>query len=306
MGYRPRLESGASDIAADGSGVFGVRSAAHVGYVSAPRTRRLVAASAPLRNPQRDTVLCPGLPIRPMRWKRSRGLPGSPRRARLAVASRSGERGARRRERALVLWVNSPAIPSSVATGWADRDHPSVEKRSRIVVAATSVRRVCAQPRHSLGQARWRARDAQLVKRSNLAGMRVGFAGCDLVAYLVGTRKHAGLMAPIRAGGGGQMRSATATTLMCSGLGTERRARTRRPQLARPRTRRRAVLLLSLAPTTTAPTTVGRSPRNSRRPPACWCARRSLREGQRRSRASRSYATSRALRVTFDRLAAAG
>ena len=38
-----------------------------------------------------------------------------------------------------------------------------------------------------------------LSKRSNLAGMRVGFyAGDpDLVTYLVETRKHAGLMAPV-------------------------------------------------------------------------------------------------------------
>jgi succinyldiaminopimelate transaminase len=103
-------------------------------------------------------------------------------------------------ERALVLWVNSPANPSGVlddlgaaaAWGrehhvpvfsdecyieftWADRGRTILEHGHRGVMAV-----------HSLS------------KRSNLAGTRVGFYAGDpeLVEYLQEVRKHVGMMVP--------------------------------------------------------------------------------------------------------------
>jgi aspartate/methionine/tyrosine aminotransferase len=104
-------------------------------------------------------------------------------------------------ERALVLWVNEPGNPTSAVEG-ADRLAEIVAwARARGVVVASDecYAEFAPEPAtvlrcgldgvlavHSLS------------KRSNMAGMRVGFyAGApDLVAYLVETRKHAGLMVP--------------------------------------------------------------------------------------------------------------
>jgi succinyldiaminopimelate transaminase len=103
--------------------------------------------------------------------------------------------------RALLLWINEPGNPSSSTTDdayfgrvaqWAracgvivasDECYAEFAPRPATILSAGSG---CVLAMHSVS------------KRSNLAGMRVGFyAGDpDLVTYLVETRKHAGLMAP--------------------------------------------------------------------------------------------------------------
>ena len=102
---------------------------------------------------------------------------------------------------ALVLWINEPGNPSASTAddayfarvvGWA-------RARGIIVASDECYAEFAPQPATILST----GLDGVLAmhsvsKRSNLAGMRVGFyAGDpDLVTYLVETRKHAGLMAP--------------------------------------------------------------------------------------------------------------
>ena len=104
-------------------------------------------------------------------------------------------------ERALVLWLNEPGNPASQAAGddyfaraaaWA-REHG-------VVIASDECYTEFAPAPSTVLSA---GTDGVLAvhsvsKRSNLAGMRVGFyAGdADLVTYLVETRKHAGFMVP--------------------------------------------------------------------------------------------------------------
>jgi aspartate/methionine/tyrosine aminotransferase len=104
-------------------------------------------------------------------------------------------------DRALVLWINEPGNPSSAAADVAYVERVAEWGRAHDVVIASDECYVEFAPQrvtilragldnvlavHSLS------------KRSNLAGMRVGFfAGDpDLVHYLVETRKHAGFMVP--------------------------------------------------------------------------------------------------------------
>jgi succinyldiaminopimelate transaminase len=104
-------------------------------------------------------------------------------------------------DRALVLWLNEPGNPASQvaddayfarAVAWAHAHG--------VVVASDECYTEFAPSRHTVLSAG--CDDVLAVhsvsKRSNLAGMRVGFyAGDpDLVTYLVETRKHGGLMAP--------------------------------------------------------------------------------------------------------------
>jgi len=104
-------------------------------------------------------------------------------------------------ERALVLWVNEPGNPTSSV---ADRDFfarvAAWARRRGIVVASDECYVEFAPAAHTILTAGTAGVLAvhSVSKRSNLAGMRVGFyAGDpDLVSYLVETRKHAGLMAP--------------------------------------------------------------------------------------------------------------
>ena len=84
-----------------------------------------------------------------------------------------------------------------------------------------------------------------LSKRSNLAGMRVGFyAGDpDLVEYLVETRKHAGLMAPVpmQAAAVAALGDDEHVAVQRARYAERRVARDRRARAARSRARRRAV-----------------------------------------------------------------
>jgi succinyldiaminopimelate transaminase len=206
MGYPASAGSAAlRDAAAAWIGRrFGVSvDASHVG--ACVGTKELVA-SLPhllrLRNPQRDTVLYPAVAYptyemgailagcRPVpvaldaQWH-------------LDLSTISAEDA----ERALLLWVNEPGNPtSSVATrdqlaataAWA-------RERGIVVASDECYTEFAPEPATILTS----GLDGVLAmhslsKRSNLAGMRVGFYAGDgnLVEYLVETRKHAGLMAP--------------------------------------------------------------------------------------------------------------
>ena len=116
-----------------------------------------------------------------------------------------------------------------------------------------------------------------LSKRSNLAGMRVGFYAGDpeLVEYLVETRKHAGFMAPV------PMQAAAVAALGDDDHVAVQRARYARPAgAARSRRSRRSGSCTTAArasstsgsAATTAPTTVGRSRRSSRTRPGLLVA----------------------------------
>jgi succinyldiaminopimelate transaminase len=104
-------------------------------------------------------------------------------------------------ERALVLWINEPGNPSASTADNAYFARVAAWARARGVIVASDecYAEFAPQPATILSC----GLDGVLAmhsvsKRSNLAGMRVGFyAGDpDLVSYLVETRKHAGLMAP--------------------------------------------------------------------------------------------------------------
>jgi aspartate/methionine/tyrosine aminotransferase len=103
-------------------------------------------------------------------------------------------------ERALVLWVNSPANPTGSLT---DLEEAAEWGRKRGVLVASD---------ECYAEFTWAGAPSTILssgsegvvalhslsKRSNLAGCRVGFfAGDpDLVAYLSEVRRHAGLMVP--------------------------------------------------------------------------------------------------------------
>jgi succinyldiaminopimelate transaminase len=103
--------------------------------------------------------------------------------------------------RALVLWINEPGNPSSSAAGAAYFERVAEWGRAHDVVIASDECYVEFAPDRSTilraGSENVLAVHS-LSKRSNLAGMRVGFFAGDpgLVHYLVETRKHAGFMVP--------------------------------------------------------------------------------------------------------------
>ena len=148
------------------------------------------------------------------------------------------------RARALLLWLNDPANPTGAsasaealdaAVGWArahgivvasdecyaeftyDADGRATTPITALASGATGVLAV-----HSLS------------KRSNMAGLRVGFVAgdADLVTYLGEVRKHAGLMVP------GPVQAAAAAA-----LGDDRHVDEQRTRYAT----RRAVVLDALA-----------------------------------------------------------
>jgi len=104
-------------------------------------------------------------------------------------------------ERALLLWVNEPGNPTSSTADDAFYARVTAWARARGITVASDECYVEYAPDRStiLSSGSEGVLAVHSVsKRSNLAGMRVGFyAGDpDLVSYLVETRKHAGLMAP--------------------------------------------------------------------------------------------------------------
>ena len=167
-------------------------------------TKELVASTAwylRLRSPGRDTVLGPALAYPTYAMSATlagcryvavpEGPGGGP-----ALESVSADDAAR----AVVLWVNSPANPTGTV---CDLGAPAAWGRAHDVPVCSDecyAEFTWAGPPRTILE---HGDDGVLAvhslsKRSNLAGIRVGFyAGdADLVHYLSEVRKHAGLMVP--------------------------------------------------------------------------------------------------------------
>jgi succinyldiaminopimelate transaminase len=104
-------------------------------------------------------------------------------------------------ERALILWINEPGNPSSSVADRAYLERVAEWGRAHgVVVASDECYAEFAPEPATILAAGFEGVLAvhSLSKRSNLAGMRVGFFAGDpaLVHYLVETRKHAGFMVP--------------------------------------------------------------------------------------------------------------
>jgi succinyldiaminopimelate transaminase len=155
-----------------------------------------------LRRPERDTVLYPAVAY--PSYEMGATLAG--RRAVAVPLDRDWHLDldairAEDAERALVLWINEPGNPSSSAADLAYLERVAVWGRAHDVVIASDECYVeFANERRTILSAGLHGVLAvhSLSKRSNLAGMRVGFFAGDpeLVHYLVETRKHAGFMVP--------------------------------------------------------------------------------------------------------------
>jgi succinyldiaminopimelate transaminase len=167
-------------------------------------TKELVASLPQhlhLRSPERDTVLYPAVAY--PTYEVGATLAGC-----RAVAVPAGADGRTQLDaispddaaRALVLWVNSPSNPTgrvddlAAAAAWG-RAHGVVVASDECYVEFTWGGRGRTILEHGVDGV---LAVHSLSKRSNLAGMRVGFyAGDpDLVHYLHEVRKHAGAMVP--------------------------------------------------------------------------------------------------------------
>jgi len=175
-------------------------------------TKELVA-SLPrllsLRDPSRDTVLYPGIayPTYEMGALLAglRAVPVPLDEDWLVDLSRVSESDA---ERALLLWVNEPGNPTGSSGGaehlravadWA-RGHGVIAASDECYTEFTYDEAGAPAPAATVlnaGQERALAVHS-LSKRSNMAGLRAGFAAGDaeLIGYLREVRKHAGLMTP--------------------------------------------------------------------------------------------------------------
>ncbi len=181
--------------------------------------------------------------------------------------------------RALVLWINEPGNPSASTTDDAYFARVAAWARERGVVVASDECYAEFAPRPATILSS--GLDGVLAmhsvsKRSNLAGMRVGFyAGDpDLVTYLVETRKHAGLMAPTMV-----QAAATAALGDDAHVDVQRARYVERRELLRS-TRSRPTASSTTVATRrsisgcappTVPTTAGRSRPGSRTKRACSC-----------------------------------
>ncbi len=175
-------------------------------------TKELVA-SLPrllsLRDPSRDTVLYPGIayPTYEMGALLAglRAVPVPLDDDWLVDLSRVSKSDA---ERALLLWVNEPGNPTGSSGGaehlravadWA-RGHGVIAASDECYAEFTYDEAGAPAPAATVlnaGQERALAVHS-LSKRSNMAGLRAGFAAGDaeLIGYLREVRKHAGLMTP--------------------------------------------------------------------------------------------------------------
>jgi succinyldiaminopimelate transaminase len=107
-------------------------------------------------------------------------------------------------ERSLLLWTNDPANPTAAVAGGARVDAQVAWARERgIIVAADECYAEFTGEPMPPATALQGGLDGVLAchslsKRSNMAGLRIGFvAGApDLIEYLGAVRKHAGLMVP--------------------------------------------------------------------------------------------------------------
>jgi succinyldiaminopimelate transaminase len=107
-------------------------------------------------------------------------------------------------ERALLLWTNDPGNPTAaVASGETTAAQVEWARTRGVIVAADECYAEFSGTDAPPGTVLLHATDGVLAlhslsKRSNMAGMRVGFVAGDaeLIRYLGETRKHAGLMVP--------------------------------------------------------------------------------------------------------------
>lgn len=166
-------------------------------------TKEFVASLAGylhLREPTRDTVLFPAISYPTYAMSATlaglRAVPVALRDGRLDLASIDEDDA----QRALVLWSNSPSNPTG-----ALEDLEAVAawgRRHRVLVASDECYVDYTWSRGATTILRTGSTGVLAVhsasKRSNLAGLRVGFyAGDpDVVAYLRSVRQHAGLMVP--------------------------------------------------------------------------------------------------------------
>jgi succinyldiaminopimelate transaminase len=171
-------------------------------------TKELVA-SLPhllhLRDPSRDTVLYPAIsyPTYAMGAELAglRAVPVPLDDAWRLDLSRVSEADA---ARALILWTNDPGNPTASVAGGAATDDQVAWARARgVIVAADECYAEFTGEEIPAGTVLLSGSNGVLAlhslsKRSNMAGMRVGFAGGDpeLIHYLGETRKHAGLIVP--------------------------------------------------------------------------------------------------------------
>jgi succinyldiaminopimelate transaminase len=185
---------------------FGLGSVPAASVAACVGTKELVA-SVPnvlrLRQPDRDTVLYPSVsyPTYAMGAALAgcRAVPVPPLPGRLGgldLASISDADA----ERALVLWSNSPSNPTG---GLGDLDAEAAWARARGVPIFSDecyAEFTWDGPARSILQSGYDGVVAvhSLSKRSNLAGVRVGFFAGDgeMVAFLREVRRHAGLMVP--------------------------------------------------------------------------------------------------------------
>ncbi len=171
-------------------------------------TKELVAALPHLlhlRDPSRDTVLYPAIsyPTYAMGAELAgiRAVPVPLDDAWQLDLSRVSDADA---ARALVLWTNDPGNPTAAVGSAAATAATTEWARSRgIIVAADECYAEFTGEPGPPGTALNSGSDGVLAlhslsKRSNMAGMRVGFVAGDptLVKYLGETRKHAGLIVP--------------------------------------------------------------------------------------------------------------
>ncbi len=154
-----------------------------------------------LRTPDRDTVLYPGVsyPTYAMGAQlagcRAVGVPLTPDgRLRLEAIDPADA------ERALVLWVNSPGNPTGGVDDLAELARWGREHRVPVFSDECYVEFTWSGPGRSILEHGSSGVVAvhSLSKRSNLAGVRVGFYAGDpeLVRYLQEVRKHVGLLVP--------------------------------------------------------------------------------------------------------------
>jgi succinyldiaminopimelate transaminase len=187
---------------------FGVSLDPAAEVIATVGTKELVA-SLPhylhLRDPSRDTVLYPAIsyPTYAMGAElaglRAVAVPLDDQ-WQLDLGRVSGEDAAR----ALLLWTNDPGNPTSAVTDGLRTDAQIGWARERgVIVAADECYAEFTGLPGPPGTALISGTDGVLAchslsKRSNMAGLRVGFVAGDrdLIGYLGATRKHAGLIVP--------------------------------------------------------------------------------------------------------------
>jgi succinyldiaminopimelate transaminase len=206
MGYPP--SAGTEALRAAASSWLQRRFGVHVGTsaIGACIGTKEFVASLPhllhLRDPRRDTVLYPAVAY--PTYEMGAVLAGC--RAVAVPVDREwhldlGAVTDADAERALLLWLNEPGNPTGSVADDAWFGDVAAWARERGVVVASDECYVEFAPEPatvlSAGVDGVLAVHS-LSKRSNLAGMRVGFYAGDpaLVTYLVETRKHAGCMVP--------------------------------------------------------------------------------------------------------------